>query len=88
MPIRITFDPQGHVAAGPAVRAPRSVRAPRHRAPHRGPDVALLDWTSTGRQLLLHLRDEPAIGLRFRYNGLAWEIVDYRDGWIARLLTE
>jgi hypothetical protein len=38
--------------------------------------------------LLLYLGDEPEIGKRFRYSGVDWEIVDYHDGWVARMLVD
>jgi len=37
--------------------------------------------------LLLYLGDEPEIGRRFRYYDVEWEIVDYDDGWVARLIV-
>lgn len=37
--------------------------------------------------MLLYLPDEPEIGRRFSYGGSVWEVVDYQDGWIARLLV-
>jgi hypothetical protein len=47
------------------------------------------DWEdSTGEPLMLYVADEPRVGLEFSYHGLDWQIVDYRDGWIARLLVD
>jgi hypothetical protein len=37
--------------------------------------------------LLLYLADEPEIGRRFHYSGVDWEIVDYDNGWVARLIV-
>jgi len=37
--------------------------------------------------LLLYLSEEPEIGREFEYGGARWEIVDYQDGWIARLVV-
>ena len=52
------------------------------------PLLADPDWHRRGRDaLLLFVSDEPAIGERFRYHGSTWEIVDYRDGWVARLVV-
>jgi hypothetical protein len=49
---------------------------------------AFLDWDDTrSPAMLLYLPDEPEIGKRFLYGGVEWEIVDYRDGWIARLVV-
>jgi hypothetical protein len=50
--------------------------------------LAHADWESpTDETLMLYLAEEPRIGAEFSYNGLEWRIVDYRDGWIARLLV-
>ena len=47
-----------------------------------------IDWESqTDDSLMLYLAEEPQIGAEFSYNGLEWRIVDYRDGWVARLLV-
>jgi hypothetical protein len=35
----------------------------------------------------LYVAEEPRVGLEFRYYGLDWRIVDYRNGWIARMLV-
>ena len=37
--------------------------------------------------MLLYVAEEPRIGYEFSYFGLRWEIVDYREGWVARLLV-
>ena len=37
--------------------------------------------------LLLFVADEPEIGKRFHYLGVEWEIVDYDNGWVARLIV-
>jgi len=47
-----------------------------------------IDWEDSGiDQLMLYLAEDPQIGVEFSYNGLEWRIVDYRDGWVARLLV-
>jgi len=50
--------------------------------------LAHADWeSSTDNVLKLYLSDEPGIGDEFAYNGVRWRIIDYRDGWVARLLV-
>jgi hypothetical protein len=67
------------------VRPHETVREPvAHR--RRGPAVADLDDPAVP-PLLLYLADEPEIGRQFTYDGARWEIVDYQDGWIARLVV-
>jgi len=54
-------------------------------------DRQLLDanWENpTSETLMLYLADEPRIGDEFSYHGLRWMIVDYRNGWVARLLVD
>jgi hypothetical protein len=47
------------------------------------------DWEdSKAEPLMLYVAEEPHVGLEFSYHGLSWQIVDYRDGWIARLLVD
>ncbi|MFV2071460.1 MAG: hypothetical protein ACC742_02255 [Thermoanaerobaculales bacterium] len=47
------------------------------------------DWDRDSTDhLMLYLAEEPQIGLDFSYLGLRWQIVDYRDGWIARLVVD
>lgn len=47
------------------------------------------DWEDpTSETLMLYLADEPRIGDEFSYHGLRWMIVDYRNGWVARLLVD
>ena len=47
------------------------------------------DWVgSSSDALMLYLADEPAIGEVFTYHGLRWQVVDYHDGWVARLLVD
>ena len=47
------------------------------------------DWEgSTPHALMLYVAEEPRIGLEFAYHGLDWEIVEYRDGWVAKLLVD
>jgi len=56
--------------------------------PPVGPQLAHADWeNSTDQALMLYLSEEPAIGDEFSYNGVQWRIIDYRDGWVARLLV-
>jgi hypothetical protein len=59
------------------------------RIPAPSRQLALADWDRPSRSILkLYLEDEPEIGQVFYYNGLEWQIVEYRDGWIARLIVE
>jgi len=67
------------------VRAPATVREPVAGRPHV-PAVADLNDPAVP-PLLLYLADEPEIGRQFTYDGARWEIVDYQDGWIARLVV-
>ena len=47
------------------------------------------DWEdSVSEALMLYVAEEPRVGLEFSYHGLDWEIVEYRDGWVAKLLVE
>jgi hypothetical protein len=47
------------------------------------------DWEdSKAEPLMLYVAEEPRVGLEFSYHGLSWQIVDYRDGWVARLLVD
>jgi hypothetical protein len=47
------------------------------------------DWEDpTSETLMLYLADEPRVGDEFSYHGLRWMIVDYRNGWVARLLVD
>jgi len=47
------------------------------------------DWENpTSETLMLYLADEPRIGNEFSYHGLRWMIVDYRNGWVARLMVD
>jgi len=47
------------------------------------------DWAgSKTKPLMLYVAEEPHVGLEFSYHGLDWRIVDYRDGWVARLLVD
>jgi hypothetical protein len=62
---------------------------PVGRVPPPSRQVALADWDRPSRSILkLYLEDEPEINQVFCYNGLEWQIVEYRDGWIARLIVE
>ena len=38
--------------------------------------------------LMLYVAEEPHVGLEFSYNGLDWRIVEYDDGWIAKMVME
>ena len=47
------------------------------------------DWEdSKDEALTLYVAEEPRVGLEFSYHGLDWQIVDYKDGWVARLLVD
>jgi hypothetical protein len=47
------------------------------------------DWeNSKDEPLMLYVAEEPRVGLEFSYHGLSWEIVDYRDGWVAKMLVD
>ena len=82
VPIRIVLERTDDAAESPAAAA--GVRSP---GPGDSADTLLPSGDGTGPPLLLWVAQEPEIGLRFAYDGLVWEIVDYRDGWIARLVT-
>ena len=82
MPLRITLadDATGRASA----RRPQVVREPLLP---RGGGAASADWGDPqAPPLLLYLAEEPEIGREFEYGGARWEIVDYQDGWIARLV--
>jgi hypothetical protein len=40
------------------------------------------------RPMLLFVGEEPEVGMRFTYTDIDWEVVDYRDGWIARPVVD
>jgi hypothetical protein len=63
---------------------------PAHRpAPRESSVPVFADWDDDRSPALqLFLADEPEIGRRFSYSGVDWEIVDYRNGWVARLLVD
>jgi hypothetical protein len=47
------------------------------------------DWEDSSTEpLMLYVAEEPRVGLEFSYHGLDWQIVDYRDGWVAKLLVD
>jgi len=47
------------------------------------------DWEDSETEpLMLYVAEEPRVGLEFSYHGLSWQIVDYRDGWVAKLLVD
>ena len=47
------------------------------------------DWeNSKSEPLMLYVADEPRVGLEFSFHGLTWQIVDYRNGWVARMLVD
>jgi hypothetical protein len=51
--------------------------------------LLVADWENSETEpLMLYVAEEPRVGLEFSYHGLSWQIVDYRDGWVARLLVE
>jgi hypothetical protein len=61
----------------------------RPPAPRDSSVPVFADWDDDQSPALqLFLADEPEIGRRFSYSGVEWEIVDYRDGWVARLLVD
>jgi hypothetical protein len=84
MTLRITLsEDESMVPGSPIVTAEDRCAAPEWSVP------VFADWEDNRTPaLLLYLSEEPEIGLRFRYTGEEWEIIDYRDGWIARLLVE
>ncbi len=83
---RIVLD-EGPLRSAPVAAAAR-VRSRPERFRGRMP-VAEIDWHRPRPDaLLLLVTEEPAIGLRFHYAGVDWEVDTYRDGWIARMLTE
>ena len=43
---------------------------------------------SSAQSLMLYVAEEPRVGLEFSYHGLDWEIVEYRDGWVAKLMVD
>lgn len=50
--------------------------------------LLVADWEDSETEpLMLYVAEEPLVGLEFSYHGLNWEIVDYRNGWVARLLV-
>ena len=58
------------------------------RVSPRAASPAFADWDDPGAPpLLLYLADEPELGREFEYGGARWEIVDYQDGWVARLVV-
>jgi hypothetical protein len=84
MTLRISLTDDESAAVGIPI-VPSS--APSHSTGPTAPVFA--DWDDDQSPvLLLYLPDEPEIGLRFQYSGVDWEIVDYRDGWVARLLVD
>jgi hypothetical protein len=47
------------------------------------------DWEgSEAEPLILYVAEEPRVGLEFSYHGLEWQIVEYDDGWVARMLVD
>ena len=83
MTLRITLhDDEG---VGTPAPAPAAVSQPQP-AFHRDSAFLAADDDSSP-VMLLYLPDEPEIGQRFWYAEVEWEIVDYRDGWIARLVV-
>jgi len=84
MTLRITLSEDESVVPGPSI-----VPAGNRSAASQWTVPVFADWDNDqAPALLLYLSEEPEIGLQFRYSGVDWEIVDYRDGWIARLLVE
>lgn len=70
--------------------APLPLLAPPPSERGRRVSVTLFmsDADEPERPLLLSLYDVPEVGRRFRYQDLEWEIVEYRNGWLARLVVE
>ena len=84
MNLRITLSDDEAADSGLQILPSRRRAAPRERSV-----PVFADWHDTDLPaLLLYLADEPEIGRRFSYSGVDWEIVDYRDGWVARLLVD
>jgi hypothetical protein len=84
MAVRIMLSDEDTAAAG----VPFVPAGPR-TAPRQSSVPAFADWDDDRSPALrLFLADEPEIGRRFSYSGVEWEIVDYRDGWVARLLVD
>lgn len=79
---RIQLDESGQdVPMLPSVN--RGIRPPMGR------HLLEADWENpTPETLLLYVADDPQIGDEFSYHGLSWRIVDYRNGWVARLLVD
>lgn len=51
--------------------------------------LLVADWENSETEpLMLYVAEEPRVGLEFSYHGLSWEVVDYRNGWVARLLVD
>ena len=51
--------------------------------------LLVADWEDSETEpLMLYVAEEPRVGLEFAYHGLSWEIVDYRDGWVAKLVVD
>jgi hypothetical protein len=70
------------------VTSPSIVELHGAEPPPLNRQLADIDWESmTDDGLKIYLSDEPGIGEEFTYNGVRWRIVDYRDGWVARLLV-
>ena len=84
MSLRIVLDEAGGAPALPAFVRPPGERATRVPVTLLGGD----DDAGADRPLLLYLPDEPAVGRRFRYQDLEWEGVEYRNGWLARLVVD
>ena len=83
MALRITLhDDESGV---PLSLAPATVKQPQTTYRRDFPFLDADDDSSPS--MVLYLPDEPEIGQRFRYAEVEWEIVDYRDGWIARLVV-
>lgn len=83
MTLRILLDETG---GGPTL-PPLAPRPARHAAPVA---VTLANGEPEDAQsvMLLTLYDQPEVGKRFRYQDLEWEIVEYRNGWLARLVVD
>ncbi len=72
-----------------APEAPPPTSAGDQAAPPAARQLLDADWQDTGAEpLLLYVAEEPSVGLEFSYHGLDWEIVEYRDGWVAKLVVD
>jgi hypothetical protein len=82
--MKLRFDLDESVAEDPIVATEAGEIPPRIMRQLLDPD-----WeNSKDEPLMLYVAEEPRVGLEFSYHGLSWQIVDYRDGWVARMLVD